>query len=295
MSNEPKAPLVKLNSGNYIPVLGIGFYLTPEDEAANIAYEALKTGYRMLDSAEAYANERGVAEGISRWLKEDPTHNKREDVFFTTKINDKFHGYEETKKALKDSLEKTNKIGYINLVLVHSPQSNYEKRHGTWRALQEAVADGSVKNIGVSNYGIKHLKELLSYPDLKVKPVINQLELHPWLTRDELVDFCRKHGIAIEAYSPLTRAKKLDDPDLVKLASKYGKSPAQILIRWSLDKGFIPLPKTVHLPRLAPNFDVFDFKLDAEDVKLLNGKNEDLKFCWDPTVYPLDNEKTEKK
>ncbi|VEU20738.1 DEKNAAC101637 [Brettanomyces naardenensis] len=281
----------KLNSGNTIPVLGLGFWETPSNHAAEIAYAGLKAGYRLLDSAEAYGNEEGVAKGIAQWIAEDPKKHLREDVFYTTKIRDGFHGYDATKKALQGSLDKAKPIGYIDLVLVHSPQSDYEKRHGTWKALQEAVAEGTVKNIGVSNYGIKHLKELFAYPDLKIKPVINQLELHPWLTRTELVKFTKSEGIIVEAYSPLTRAKKFDDPDLVKLGKKYGKSPAQILIRWSLDKGFIPLPKTAHKERLASNLDVFDFKLEPEEVELLSGKNEDLKFCWDPTVYPLDNEK----
>lgn len=283
-------PQVKLSSGHTIPAIGLGFWLTPADQAKSVAYEGLKAGYRMLDSAEWYGNEQGVAEGIAQWLGEDSTR-KRSDVFFTTKIHDKYHGYEETKKALQDSLNKTKSIGYIDLVLIHSPQSNYEKRHGTWKALQEAVKAGTVKNIGVSNYGIKHLKELFAYPDLEVKPVINQLELHPWLTRSGLVKFCEDNNIVLEAYSPLSHGKKLDDPDLVKLAKKYNKTPAQILLRWSIERGFIPLPKTVHVARLAPNLDVFDFKLSSEDVKLLDNKNEDLKFCWDPTVYPLDNEK----
>lgn len=288
-------PKVKLNSGKTIPGIGLGFWLTPEDQAANIAYEGLKAGYRLLDSARIYKNEQGVINGIAKWIEEDPEHRHREDIFYTTKIYDAEHGYDETKAALKNSIEKAQKIGYIDLVLVHSPQSNYEKRHGTWLALQEAVDSGKVKNIGVSNYGIKHIKELLDYPDLKFKPVINQLELHPWLTRTKLVEFSKSHGIAIEAYSPLTHGKKLDDPDLVKLGKKYSKSPAQILIRWSVDKGFIPLPKTVHTARFAPNLDVFDFNLTKEEVTLLDKKDEDLKFCWDPTVYPLDNEKKEEK
>lgn len=286
-------PEVNLNSGKAIPTIGLGFWLTPEDQAANIAYEGLNAGYRLLDSARIYKNEQGVINGIARWLAEDPEHRHRGDVFYTTKIYDTEHGYSETKAALNNSIEKAKKIGYIDLVLVHSPQSNYEKRHGTWMALQEAVDSGKVKSIGVSNYGIKHIKELLAYPDLKFKPVINQLELHPWLTRTKLVEFSKSQGIAIEAYSPLTHGKKLNDPDLVRLGKKYSKSPAQILIRWSLDKGFIPLPKTVHTARLAPNLDVFDFNLTNDEVKLLDQKDEDLKFCWDPTVYPLDNEKRE--
>lgn len=290
-STSPLAPLTTLNSGNKIPKLGLGFWLTPQDVAAELAYAGLKTGYRLLDSAEAYGNEEGVARGIARWIAEDPSH-KREDVFYTTKIVEGFHGYTRTSVAIKKSLEAAKSIGYIDLILIHSPQSTYDKRHGTWLALQEAVAAGTVKNIGVSNFGIKHLKEILAYPDLKVKPVIDQLELHPWLTRTELTEFAQANGIVVEAYSPLTRGDKLLDPELTKLAKKYGKTTAQILLRWSVDKGFIPLPKTVHVARLAQNLDVFDFDLTAEEVKTLDDKNANHVYCWEPTTYPLDSEKT---
>ncbi|KAG0681809.1 hypothetical protein C6P40_004304 [Pichia californica] len=280
-----------LNSGNKIPSIGLGVYLTPISVAEEISLDALEAGYKHIDSAQFYKNEHEVCAAIAAWLKKDPVNNKREDIFYTTKIFDSDHGYELTKKAIEVSLERAKDIGYIDLVLMHSPQSNYEKRHGSWLALQEAVAAGTVKNIGVSNYGIKHLKELLAYQDLKIRPAVNQIEVHPWLTRTELVAYCQAEGIVIEAYSPLAKGRKFDDPLLVSLAEKYSKTTAQILINWSLVKGFVTLPKTVSKQRLLPNLEAGDFELSAEDIKALDAKDEYFITGWDPTVYPLDNEK----
>ncbi|TID13341.1 hypothetical protein CANINC_004939 [Pichia inconspicua] len=283
--SKNKVATYTLNNGNKIPKIGLGVYLAPRNVTEDVVYNALKTGYRHVDSAQAYHNEEEAANGIARWINEDPENNKREDVFFTTKIFDDSHGYELTKKAIETSLIRTKSIGYIDLILMHSPQSNYEKRHGSWVALQEAVDAGTVKNIGLSNYGAHHVKEVLDYPDLKYKPVINQVEVHPWLTREDLVDFCVKNDILIEAYSPLVKGKKLDDELVVKLAEKYGKEPGQILINWSLAKGFLPLPKTTTISRLLPNLESADFELSSDDVAALDAKDEYLTTSWDPTVY----------
>ena len=284
---------IELNSGHTIPTIGLGVYKTPQNVAKDIVVKALEVGYRHVDSAQAYQNEHEVCEGIAEWIKQDPAKNKREDVFYTTKIREANHGYELTKKSIEQSLKLAKNIGYIDLFLVHSPQSNYEKRHGTWMALQEAVESGLVKSIGVSNYGIKHLEELLAYSDLKIVPALNQVELHPWLTRTDLVDFCRSKGIVVEAYSPLTRGQKIDDAGLKKIAAKYGKTTAQVLLNWSLSKGFVTLPKTITPERLLPNLQSADFELSADDVKMLDSWDEYLVTVpeWDPTVYPLDNEK----
>lgn len=281
----------KLNSGNKIPSIGLGVYLTPVSIAKEISLDGLETGYRHIDSAQVYKNESEVCDAIAEWLKKDPSTNKREDIFYTTKIFDSDHGYELTKKAIEVSLERAKGIDYIDLILMHSPRSDYERRHGSWLALQEAVASGKVKNIGVSNYGIKHLKELLAYPDLKIKPAINQIEIHPWLTRTELAAFCQTEGIVVEAYSPLVRGQKFDDELLLSLAKKYSKTTAQILINWSLSKGYVTLPKTVTKSRLLPNLESDQFKLSPEDIKALDAKDEYFVTGWDPTVYPLDNEK----
>ncbi|VEU20163.1 DEKNAAC100974 [Brettanomyces naardenensis] len=288
-------PTRKLNTGNSIPILGLGVFQTPEHVAGPLVHKALDDGYRLFDSAAYYGNEADVCDGIGEWLQEDPAQHKREDIFYTTKIADGHHGYEKSKKAIEDSLEKAKKIGYIDLFLIHSPQSDYESRHGTWKALQEAYESGKVRNIGVSNYGIKHLEELFAYPDLKVIPAVNQVELHPWLMRDELVDYCTKKGITMEAFSPLTRGMWLNDPSLVKVAKKHGKNAGQVLINWSVSKGFIPLPKTATESRLASNLDVLDFKLTEEDLEAIEhrGGYKVTWGFWDPTKYPLDSEKKE--
>ncbi|ODV84904.1 hypothetical protein CANARDRAFT_28646 [[Candida] arabinofermentans NRRL YB-2248] len=280
-----------LNNGLTIPKIGLGIYKTPPNVAAGIVYSALVTGYRHVDSAEYYENEEDACEGISKWIALDPANNKREDIFYTTKVWDDYHGYEATKKAIEGSLKKAEKIGYIDLILLHSPSSDYEKRHGSWMAFQEFVASGKVKSIGVSNYGIKHLEELLAYPDLKIPPAINQIEVHPWLMRSELCAYCKSKGIMVEAYSPLAKARKFGDPALVALAEKHGKGQGQILIAWSLAKGYIVLPKTVTESRLLPNLDVFEIKLTEEDLALLEKPNEYFTTGWDPTTYPLDSEK----
>lgn len=284
--------LIKLNDGNYIPSVGFGVYLTPPNEAHDAVYHALKTGYRHVDSASAYKNEKEVCDTIAEFIKD--TGVDRKDIFYTTKIFNDDHGYEKAKKAIELSLEKASAIGYIDLFLIHAPMSDYERRHGTWMALQEAVESGKVKSIGVSNYGIKHLKELFGYPDLKIKPAVNQVELHPWLCREDLVKYCQDNDIHLEAYSPLTRGQNLDDETLISLGKKYNVSVAQILLKWSLQRGFITLPKSVTPSRIELNFQL-DFDLSDEDMKVLNDKDEygvTIKW-WDPTVYPLDHEKEE--
>lgn len=273
-----KAPLVTLSSGYKIPVTGFGVYKTSPDDCINAVYCALKTGYRHIDSAKRYANEKECGIAIRKWMEE--TGAKREEVFFTTKLWDEDQGYESTKEHIKGSVERSG-LGYIDLYLVHSPNPGPEKRLESYKAMQEAVDAGLVRSIGVSNYGIAHLKQLMAWEGYKIKPVINQLELHPWLARKDIVDFCRDNGIALEAFCPVFRGQKFDDPDLVKLSEKYNKTPAQVLVRWSIDKGFIPLVKSVTPSRIAENIDVFDFKLSPEDVDLLE-TDQYLHLAWDP-------------
>ncbi len=289
------APLKELPSGHKIPVIGLGVYLTPTDVASSIVYEALKLGYRHIDSAAAYKNEEEVAQGILKWLNEDPEHNKREDIFYTTKIPNEAHGYAEAKEQIEKSLNKAKGLKYIDLILIHSPQSNREKRLGTYKALQEAVNSGTIKTIGVSNYGIHHLKELLKWDGLTIKPSINQIEISPWLQRQELVKFSQDNGIVLESYSPLTRGQRLTnlDPELGALANKYGKSPAQVLIKWNIQKGYIALPKTINPARAAENFEVFDFELTKEDLEEFGDPKAysvTSTTGWDPISEPLEYE-----
>jgi len=275
-----------LNNGQKIPISGFGVYKTPVEETTKITYEALKVGYRHVDSAQGYFNEAEAAKGIAQFLKENP-EVKRSEVFFTTKVRDIYHGYEEASKAIQYSLELVGLyIEYIDLFLIHSPLSNKEKRLGTWRALQEAVDSGKVKSIGVSNYGTHHLEELLSWEGLRYKPVVNQVELHPWLPRKDLQAYSKKYDHLLEAYAPLTRGIKFDDSDVKSIAEKHGITSAQVLLKWSYDQGFIPLAKTVHVHRIKDNFTVLDStpKLDDEDYKKLDKDSYEV-LTWDPTTY----------
>ncbi|KAA8916289.1 hypothetical protein TRICI_001571 [Trichomonascus ciferrii] len=273
----------KLASGRSIPSMGLGTYLiSPPDK---VTYEALKAGFRLIDSAVMYHNEKGVGDGIAKWLQEDPENNRREDVVYATKLLDSQQGYETAKRSIDESLQKVKAIGHIDLFLIHSPQTNRKLRLGTWQALQEAVDEGKVKEIGVSNYGIHHLKELLEWEGLKYRPVVNQCELSPWLQRNDIAEFCRKEGILMEGYSPLTQGHKLNDRTLKALAKKYNRDVGQILIRWSLQKGYIPIPKTKTVSRLKSNLEVYDFELEKEDFESLGDPNAYEVFDWDPTTY----------
>lgn len=283
---SPSVPFKTLNNGVKIPELALGLWETTNSESARVVEDALNVGYRHFDSAQVYGNENGVCEGIAKWISEDTANRHRKDIFYTTKITEADHGYEKAKASIKESLKKAAPIGYIDLLLIHSPLSDKEKRLGTWKAMQEAVEEGSVKSIGVSNYAVPHLKELLGWEGLTIRPVIDQVEINPWLTRKEIVDFCHENGMEVEAYCPLTRCKKFDDPLIVKFANKYGKSPAQILIKWSLQKGFISLPKTTHRERMISNMDVYDFTMTSEDIAELTHDEEYQVICdWDPTTY----------
>lgn len=286
MSSSSVVPLVKLSSGASIPQLGLGVFLTEASAAATAVFTALEAGYRHIDSAAFYRNEAEVGEGIAKFLKAHPEVS-RSDIFYTTKVWEADHGYEKTKAAIKENLAQVPQLEYIDLLLIHSPNApSPETRLGTWKAMQEAVEEGKVKSIGVSNYNIKHIQELLNWDGLKIKPAVDQVEIHPWLQRVELVKFLKDNGIAVEAYSPLTRGRKLDDPQLVKMAEKYGKTPAQVLIRWSLQKGFISIPKSVQKPRIEENFNVFDFELSKEDVEGLGDPTAYVVTAWDPTGAP---------
>ncbi|KAF5109671.1 hypothetical protein DV454_004953 [Geotrichum candidum] len=290
--------LVKLNSGHSIPIIGFGLYQTKASEATDCVLLALEDGYRHIDTAIAYYNERDSAEGALRFLEKPGQTVKREDIFYTTKIWCDNQGYEKATAAIQASLDKLSghskegqtdrNLGYIDLILIHNPITSREKRLGTWKALEEAFKAGKVKSIGVSNYGIPHLEELFNWEGQTITPAVNQLELHPWLQRTELIEYLRNKNIVPEAYSPLTRGKRFDDPKLVELAKRYNKSPAQILIKWSIQAGFVPLPKSVHPQRIKENIDIDDFELSAEDFDALGDKNENGFVIWDPIDFPVD-------
>lgn len=274
----------KLSSGYTIPSVGLGTYELPPNKTAYLVHQALEVGYRHFDTAVLYGNEYEVGQGIKKWLNENPAENKRGDVFYTTKLWDSQHGYEKAKKAIDHCLQEVEDLGYIDLLLIHSPLGAKKLRLETYEAMQEAVDAGKVRSIGVSNYGFQHIEELLNWEKLKYKPVVNQIEISPWCMRQELADFCKKKGILVEAYAPLTHGTKLKDPDLVKVANEVGCDVGQALIRWSLQKGYIPLPKTQSVSRLASNLDVFSFEWTTDQMDQL-----DKPYAYEPTDWECTN------
>ncbi|ORZ26340.1 aldo/keto reductase [Lobosporangium transversale] len=269
----------QLSNARQIPRLGLGVYqAAPGKETENAVLWALQAGYRHIDTATIYDNEASVGNAIRK------SGIPREQIFVTTKLTEDDQGYESAIAALELSLEKMG-LDYVDLYLIHSPLCGSELRTKSWKALETLVEQGKAKSIGVSNYGVHHLKELLG-SNPTIRPVVNQIEVHPWLIRQDIISFCESQDIAVEAYSPLCQAVKLQDPTLAKLATKYSKSPAQILIRWSLQKGFIVIPKSAKKERIEQNADVFDFDIADGDMAVLDSMNENFVTEWDPTVAP---------
>ncbi len=264
---------IKLNNGIEIPILGLGTYLSnPGNETQYACEYALDYGYRHIDTAAFYKNEEDVGKAIRN------SRIPRDEIFVTTKLWNADQGYESALKAFDLSMQKLN-IDYIDLYLIHWPLE--VKRHDSWKALEKIYESDKVRSIGVSNYTIKHLKELLDR--FEIVPVVNQIEFSPYLYQKELQDFCESNSIFIEAYTPITRGKKLNDPKLVEIAKHYGKTSAQILIKWALQINTIVLPKSVHKDRIKENADIFDFEISQDDMIKLSEFNEDFRTSWDPS------------
>jgi methylglyoxal/glyoxal reductase len=269
----------ELNDGNHIPKIGFGVYQAHPSETYDACMSAIKVGYRHIDTAALYGNEAEVGKSVR------DCGIPRSELFITTKLWNTAQGYEEALAACEQSLKKLN-IGYIDLYLLHSPVEG--KRLDSWRALEKLKSDGKVKSIGVSNFNVHHLKEIMNETmGFKYKPAVNQIELHPYLyeSREEVIEFCKHNGILIEAYSPLTRGKKLSDRKLVALAKQYGKTPAQMLLRWCLEKNFVTLPKSVHIERIKENFDIHSWSIKKEDVETMDGWDEGLTVAWNPLEW----------
>lgn len=265
-SSSAAAASVQLNDGNEIPQVALGVYKAPNgQETEDAVICALDAGYRHIDSAARYANEEACGRAIRRWL--EATGTPREEVFICSKLWDADHGYEATFNALCDSLDKFG-LDYLDLYLIHSPADDEQKRLESWRALETAQRLGKVKSIGVSNFGASHIENLVQ--NSKVVPAVNQVEVHPFCQRQPLVDLCEKYGIKIEAYSPFARGNKLEDPTIVEIAAKYGKTPAQVLLNWNASRGNVVLPKSLTSHRIQSNLDFFDFELAPEDVEKIN-------------------------
>jgi len=253
-----------------IPIIGLGVWGIPKNKTENVVRSAINTGYKHIDTAQIYKNEEQVGKAVK----------EREDIFITTKLWESNFGYEKTIEACKRSLSKLNRI---DLFLVHSPHKP-KLRKETWEAMQYLLKNKYVKSIGVSNFGVHHIKEILSWAE--IGPCINQIELSPFLQRTELVNFCKANGISTTAYSPLTHGRKISDKKLKKIAERYKRTSAQILIRWSIQKGNIAIPKSSNKSRIEENFNVFNFKIENKDMKLLDKFEQEFITSWNPTIEP---------
>jgi diketogulonate reductase-like aldo/keto reductase len=247
-----------------LPKIGFGTWqLEDGDETFNAVTNALDAGYRLIDTARIYGNEASVGRAIAA------SNVARSDLIVTTKLWMSDMGYESALQAFDASLERLG-LEYIDLYLVHWPGSDAGNRKDSWKALEEIKQSSRVKQIGVSNYQVDHLEELLKYAN--VAPAVNQIEFHPFIFNKQkpILDFSIKNDISIEAYSPLAQASKLNHPLLMELAKKYDKSPAQIMLAWAIAHNTVPLPRSSNKERIAQNFDIFDFKLKQEDIEQMN-------------------------
>jgi diketogulonate reductase-like aldo/keto reductase len=247
--------------------------------------QSLAAGYRHIDTAAIYANESGCGGAILE------SSIPREEIFYVSKLSPKTMGYDAAKMAIDESLSESG-LEYLDLYLIHAPFADAAARNGSWKALAEAVVDGKIRSIGLSNYGLHHLKEFEAFratlPDaLRAVPVsVMQYELHPWMPRRDIVSYANENNIVLQAYGPVVLGKKASDPTLVGVAKKHGKSWAQVLLRWSIQKGYVPLPKSVTSARISQNIDVFDFELDSADMAALETDvYEPNRPHWDPTAW----------
>ncbi|MEF2097111.1 aldo/keto reductase [Peribacillus frigoritolerans] len=263
---------ITLHNGVKMPQLGFGvFKVKNGNETVESVKKAIEVGYRAIDTAAIYENEEGVGQAIRE------CGVPREELFITSKVWNTEQGYETTLQAFDDSL---NRLGleYLDLYLIHWPGK--DKYLETWRALEKLYKDGKVKSIGVSNFHVHHLENLLA--NSEVKPVVNQIELHPLLTQVEIRDYCAKHEIKVESWSPLGRGNLLEEPTINHIAKKHGKSSAQVLIRWHLQHDLVVIPKSITPSRIEENAQVFDFSLSLNEMNQIDALNKNERFGSNP-------------
>jgi methylglyoxal/glyoxal reductase len=254
-----------LHNGVKMPWVGLGVFKVKEgEEVVQSVKAAIKNGYISIDTAAIYGNE----DGVGRAIKESGV--PREELFITTKLWNADQGYESTLKAFETSMEKLG-LEYLDLYLIHWPGKDKYKE--TWKAFEKLYKDGRVRAIGVSNFLIHHLEDLLG--SAEIKPMVNQVELHPHLTQKDLLSYCKKEGIQLEAWSPLKQGQLLNDQTLTEIAQKYNKSVAQIILRWDLQNEVVIIPKSIKEPRIIENATIFDFELTSEDMGKIDGMNQD--------------------
>jgi 2,5-diketo-D-gluconate reductase A len=271
-------PEVSLNNGRTIPQFGFGVFQIKPDDTAKAVTEALEAGYRHIDTAEMYGNEKEVGTAIAK------SGLDRADVFVTSKLNNGFHRPDDARRAFAGSLDALG-FDYLDLFLIHWPLPT---RYGgdyvsTWQTLEEFYHDGRARSIGVSNFQPHHLRRL--HGECEITPAVNQIECHPYLTQDDVRVFCAEYQIAIEAWSPLAQGLVLDDPTIVSIAKAVGKTPAQVVLRWHIERGDIIFPKSVTPARIKENIDIFDFELSGEDVEAIAALNRNQRTGPDPDTF----------
>ncbi len=256
-------PSIELNDGNHIPQLGFGVFQVPPDDTADAVKTALDIGYRHIDTAEMYQNEKGVGQGIR------DAGVDRADVYVTSKLNNGFHEPDAARRAFDHSLELLG-FDYVDLFLIHWPLPTlYDGDYvSTWRVLEEFKADGRARSIGVSNFQVAHLERLAEETD--TVPAVNQIEVHPYFGNEDVRAFDGRHGIATEAWSPIAQGAVLDDPVITRIAGAVGRTPAQVVLRWHIQRGDIVFPKSVTPQRVKENYELFDFELSSVDVNAIN-------------------------
>jgi 2,5-diketo-D-gluconate reductase A len=273
-------PEIMLNNGNEIPQFGFGVFLVKPAETAQAVSTALAAGYRHIDTAEGYGNEKEVGEAIAQ------SGLDRSDVYVTTKLGNGAHRPDDARRAFDASLKALG-TDYVDLFLIHWPlPTRYDGDYvSTWQTLEEFYRDGRAKSIGVSNFQPHHLRRL--HQECEITPAVDQIEVSPYLTQDDVRGFCAEHQIAIEAWSPIARGNVLTDPTVVAIAEKAGKTPAQVVLRWHIQRGDIVFPKSVTPARIKENIDIFDFELSGEDHEAITALNRNERTGPDPDKFDM--------
>jgi diketogulonate reductase-like aldo/keto reductase len=275
-TNETTIPTLELNDGNRIPQLGFGVFEVDPEATKDAALHALKTGYRLIDTAAAYGNEAEVAEAIAA------SDLERNQVFVTTKVWNDDHGRDRTLRAFEDSLDRLG-FDWVDLYLIHWPAPSQGKYVETWQALCELREQGRARSIGVSNFLVEHLERIIDATG--VAPAVNQIELHPRLQQSELRGFHREHAIVTESWSPLGRGALLDDPVIEETAAATGRTPAQVLLRWNVQLGCLVIPRSVRPQRIEENARIFDFELDREQMATIERLDRGERIGPDPARF----------
>ena len=271
-------PDIMLNNGRTIPQLGFGVFQVKPEDTVEAVTTALQTGYRHIDTAEMYGNEQEVGEAIAK------SGLARADVFVTTKLSNDAHLPDDARAAFDLSLEALG-LDYVDLFLIHWPlPTRYDGDFvSTWRTLEEFYRDGRARSIGVSNFQPHHIRRL--HAEAEIPPALNQIEVHPYLTQDDVRAFCAEHQIAIEGWSPIAQGEVLEDPTINEIAERAGQTPAQVVLRWHIERGDIIFPKSVTASRIRENFDIFGFELSGEDVEAISALNKDERTGPDPDTF----------